>query len=301
MTPIDDTDHGIGKLAHELRRGRNRRGLSREALAERIGRVTTIQRAEAGQARPSWPLTRDMAAACGTDMDAIEIIWKEAGRSGRGTRLTVAPRLSLVRTPADLAAALRRVWEENGEPSLRQMEERAEPRAKEFAPLSRMSAWRIRERKQPTSSVLQMYAYLIACEVPTETFRSWAEAWRRARRQETAAPRRTPAPGVAQSRRKVTPREAVTAMLKADLVPLDPFPGQHVPWAAECRKCKQLSRFKLSGVKSGATCPVCLHNQALEQHAHLVRAARLTAGCQRSPLPPQNGAVVRTARAHRAD
>ncbi|MFB7189853.1 hypothetical protein ACFC0C_37585 [Streptomyces sp. NPDC056178] len=80
--------------------------------------------------------------------------------------MTDAPRLKLVRTSADLAAALRRVWEENGEPSSRQMEERAEVRSKEFAPLSRMSAWRIRERKQPVTSVRQMHAYLIACEVP---------------------------------------------------------------------------------------------------------------------------------------
>ncbi|MFB6717849.1 MULTISPECIES: hypothetical protein [unclassified Streptomyces] len=50
--------------------------------------------------------------------------------------MTDAPRLKLVRTSADLAAALRRVWEENGEPSSRQMEERAEVRSKEFGALT---------------------------------------------------------------------------------------------------------------------------------------------------------------------
>lgn len=51
-------------------------------------------------------------------------------------------------------------------------------------------------------------------------------------------------------------------MLEADLVPLDPFPGQHAPWAAECRKCNQLSRYKFSRVRAGTTCPVCSPRRA---------------------------------------
>jgi hypothetical protein len=42
-------------------------------------------------------------------VDEIEVLWKKASRSGRSHRLTDAPRLKLVRTPADLAATLRRV------------------------------------------------------------------------------------------------------------------------------------------------------------------------------------------------
>lgn len=143
MTPIDDPHNGVGRLACELGEGRSRRGLTRRELARRINRsVTTVQRAEAGEVRSTLLVAREIAGACGVGIDEIEILWKKASRLGRGHHMTDAPRLNLVRTSADLAAALRRVWEENGEPSSRQMEERAEARSKEFAPLSRMSAWR---------------------------------------------------------------------------------------------------------------------------------------------------------------
>jgi transcriptional regulator with XRE-family HTH domain len=261
MTPIEDPGHGIGRLARELRRGRSRRGLTRRALAGEIGRsVTTIQRAEAGQVRPTLAVARDIAAACGMAVDEIEVLWKKASRPGRGHRLTDAPRLALVRTSADLAAALRRVWEENGEPSSRQMEARAEARAKDFAPLSRMSAWRIRERQQPVTSVRQLYAYLIACEIPEETFTSWAKAWQRARREERLAPKHVPTPASGHPRRRVTPAEAVASMLDAGLRPIDPFPGQQSPWTAECMKCNSISRVRYSRVKSGVGCRVCLQD-----------------------------------------
>jgi transcriptional regulator with XRE-family HTH domain len=263
MTPIEDPNHGIGRLAHELRRGRARRGLTRRKLAEEIGRsVTTIQRAEAGYMRPTLAIAREIATACGLDVDEIEILWKKASRTGRSHRLTDAPRLKLVRTSADLAAALRRVWEENGEPSSRQMEERAEVRAKEFAPLSRMSAWRIRERKQPVTSVRHLYAYLIACEVPEDSFTSWVKAWHRAKREEQVAPKHVPAPVPGHPRRRVTPAEAVAFMQKAGLRPLDPFPGQQSPWTAKCRKCKSISRVRYSRVKAGVGCPVCPQTHA---------------------------------------
>jgi transcriptional regulator with XRE-family HTH domain len=258
MTPIEDPDHGIGRLARELRRGRARRGLTRQDLAGEIGRsVTTIQRAEAAQVRPTLPVARDIAAACGMDGDEIEVLWRKASRSGRGHRLTDAPRLKLVRTSADLAALLRRVWEENGEPSSRQMEDRAEVRANEFAPLSRMSAWRIRERKQPVTSVRQLYAYLIACEIPEDSFTAWAKAWQRAKREERLAPKPVPAPASGHPRRRVTPAEAVAFMLEAGLRPLDPFPGQQSPWTAECKKCNSISRVRYSKVKAGVGCRVC--------------------------------------------
>ncbi|MFF1932017.1 helix-turn-helix domain-containing protein [Streptomyces sp. NPDC058228] len=258
MMPIEGPDKGIGKLARELRRGRSRRGLTRRELAAEIGRsVTTVQRAEAGQVRPPWPVAQDIAAACGMDVDETQILWKKASRPGHGNYLTDAPHLHLARTLADLAAALRRIWEENGEPTLRQMEERAEGRSKDFAPLSRMTAWRIRERKQKISSVQQLHAYLIACEVPEDSFASWTNAWRRVRRNDRVAPVNSPVPDSGHPRRRVAPAEAVAFMMDAGLRPLDPFPGQEMPWTAECRKCKRISRVRYSRVRAGETCRIC--------------------------------------------
>ncbi|MFB7852773.1 multiprotein-bridging factor 1 family protein [Streptomyces sp. NPDC056053] len=263
MAPIDDPHNGVGRLARELREGRSRRGLTRRELGSRINRsLTTIQRAEAGEVRPTLLVAREIAEACGIGADDIEVLWKKASRLGRGHRMTDAPRLNLVRTSADLAAALRRVWEENGEPTSRQMEERAEARSKEFAPLSRMSAWRIRERKQPVTSVRQMHAYLIACEVPEESFPGWVKAWQRAKRDERRAPRPAPAPAPGHPRRKVTPSEAFSFMLQAGLKPLDPFPGQMAPWTAMCTTCSSISRVRYSKVKMGIGCRICLRDAA---------------------------------------
>ncbi|WP_050508252.1 MULTISPECIES: hypothetical protein [Streptomyces] len=114
-------------------------------------------------------MIRNIASVCGLDLDTVEDLWRKAGRPGRARR-TEAPLLSLVHTPGELAAVLRRIWEDNGAPSLRTMEARAERLARTYAPLSRMSAWRIRERKQTLSSLHQLYAYLTSCEVAEEDF-----------------------------------------------------------------------------------------------------------------------------------
>ncbi|MEU7206119.1 helix-turn-helix domain-containing protein [Streptomyces sp. NPDC045470] len=253
----------IGRLAQELRRARLRRGLSRLRLAEKAGSsVATVQRAEAGRVRPTWPVTRRLAAVCGVDIDLAERLWRNAGRPGR-PRLTEAPRVNLIRTPADLAAALRRAWEGNGAPSLRCMEARAETLARQYAPLSRMAAWRIRERKQTTSSLGQLYAYLAACGVPQSEFPAWAQAWHRAGRHEEPALKRRSPPAPLGAPGENTPRRAAALMLEAGLATADPFPGMHVPWAARCRPCGKLSRYTFARVLEGASCPVCLHFHAV--------------------------------------
>jgi hypothetical protein len=126
---------------------------------------------------------------------------------------------------------------------------------------SRGCPWRIRERKQPVTSVRQLYAYLIACEIPEDSFPTWAKAWQRAKREERLAPRHIPAPASAHPRRRVTPAEAVAFMLDAGLRPLDPFPGQQSPWTAECKKCNSISRVRYSKVKAGVGCRVCRQDQ----------------------------------------
>ncbi|WP_251096679.1 helix-turn-helix domain-containing protein [Streptomyces sp. Caat 7-52] len=161
IQPVPDPKHGPGRLAEELRRGRRQRRLTRPELAQKIDRsIATVQRAEAGHVRPPWPVVQGIAEACRLDLATVEVLWKEA--SAPAPDRVDAPHLKLVHTPADLAAALRRAWLENGEPSVRQMERRAEARASEFTPLSRMSAWGIRERKQPIASLRQLHAYLAA-------------------------------------------------------------------------------------------------------------------------------------------
>lgn len=246
----------IARLAQELRRARLRSRMTRKKLAKRVGRsISTVQRAEAGMVRPTWPVTRAIASVCGIDLGTVERLWREAGRSRR-TRLTEAPGVGLILTPADLAAALRRAWEGDGEPSLRIMEARAEARAREYTPLSRMSAWRIRERKQAASSLSQLYAYLTACQVPKSEFPVWAQAWHRAGRHETPS-RYWSAPEDRSLHGDPSPQRAAALMLEAGLVTEDPFPGPYAPWTARCRQCGKLSRYRFIQVLEGTSCPVC--------------------------------------------
>ncbi|MER6354631.1 helix-turn-helix domain-containing protein [Streptomyces sp. NPDC001634] len=275
IEPVPDPKHGPGRLAEELRRGRRQRGLTRPELAQKIDRsIATVQRAEAGHVRPPWPVVQAIAEACRLDLATVEALWKEA--CAPAPDRVDAPHLKLVHTPADLAAALRGAWLENGEPSVRQMERRAEARASEFTPLSRMSAWRIRERKQPTASLRQLHAYLVACDVRDEVFPAWTEAWIRIRRREEAAGngrgvnRDTDVTGHAspdasgvKRLHRITAADAVAVMRRAGLQPIDPFPGTYRPWTAKCLTCEQVSRFRYASVHDrGSSCPYCARVQA---------------------------------------
>ncbi|MGW2602400.1 helix-turn-helix domain-containing protein [Streptomyces klenkii] len=254
---VPDPDHDVGRLAERLRRARARSGLTRAQVAFRIHRSTaTVQRAEAGRTCPTWPVTREYAVVCDVDIEEAESLWKAARRPPGSVRLTPAPRLALVRSAADLAAALVRVHEENSRPSLRRMEERAEARAKEFTPLSRMSAWRIVNRQLLPSSVRQLCAYLVACQVPEESFPAWIRAWHGVRAYEKSLAPARPAGG-AREHRWIVMAKARETMQERGLRPLDSYPGEHTPWAARCLGCGQLSRFRLASVREGAGCPVC--------------------------------------------
>lgn len=259
MRPIDNTRAGLGRLAAELRRGRSRQGMTRKQLAERVGcSVSTIQRAESSHSRPTWPVVLSIVGVCEVDLPTVEAMWKEARHEHGRTALTESPQLTLIRTPADLAASLRRVWQDNGEPSIREMERRAEARAKEFAPLSRSAANRIRRRKQQPTSLRQMYAYLTACQVPDQALPTWKQAWLRVQQYDKPADMPVYVPAKTAERHRLKSTEAALIMTGADLKPLDPFPGARNPWTAQCRRCRQISRFTLAGVKNGRTCPVCV-------------------------------------------
>ncbi|KOG64710.1 hypothetical protein ADK76_08530 [Streptomyces griseoflavus] len=253
MAPIKTPDRRLFQLADALCQARFRAGLSRSEVAARAKRsVTTIHRAESGRARVPWLATRDIAEACRMDLVAVQKMWRQAGR----TRLTEAPHVTLLHTRDDLAAALRRAWELDGEPSLRHMEKRAKAQAQEYGPLSRMSASRIRQRVQIPVSLEQLYAYLIACEVAEAEFPEWAQAWARAKERAVAASRRAAPPGMLTGR-YIGYRRASAMMLEAGLVVMEAYPGYWEPWTARCQSCGALSRFTLAKVQAGIGCRNC--------------------------------------------
>lgn len=256
MAPIPNPNSWKGRLAAELREGRAARGLTRPQVADKVGTsVGTIQRAESGRDLPTLQMAHAIAVVCRLNGEQIESLWRKASQRGRKQHLTRARPLPQIVNTAEMGLALKRVWEEDGRPSAREMERRARARIREFGPLSRSTAWRIRERDQAAISKKQLFAYLAACEVPAARFPLWAEAWLRVRQSE----KRRDTTGDA---RQWTLRaaEAEQRLRDAGLVPEERFPGSRVPWTVRCRRrtCRQISRIRYADIIAGAAgCRVC--------------------------------------------
>ncbi|MCD9145684.1 helix-turn-helix domain-containing protein [Streptomyces albireticuli] len=256
----------VGELAGLLRDSRRRTGLSRADLAQKIGRsLSTIQRAEAGETPPGLAVIQGYTRICGLDSAEVDKQWRAARRSLQGyarRTLTQAPRLNLIRNDHELGAALVRVWEENDEPSARAMARRAEQRylsTREFALLSKNTAWRITKRRTLPSSEATLKAYLFACDVPERYFDEWVHSWRRVRerRKQEAAQREVAAVAEERERNRYTGSEARAYMRAVGLLPTERYPGATAPWAARCVRCEELSRHRLASVVAGQGCRVC--------------------------------------------
>lgn len=261
MAPIPEPNSWKGRLAAELRKGRAARGMTRSQIAEKVGTsIGTIQRAESGRDLPTLQMAHAIADVCLLDEERVESLWRRASQRGRRRHLTRARPLAQVVNSAELGLALRRAWEMNGCPSTREMERRAKTRIHEFGHLSRSAAWRIRERDQAVASEKQLFAYLVACEVPEPRFRLWATAWRRVRQTE----RRGYTTGDSYHR-SVRAAEAEQRLLEAGLVPEERFPGSRVPWTVRCRRrtCRQISRIRYADfVVGNSGCRVCAGDAA---------------------------------------
>ncbi|MER6499184.1 helix-turn-helix transcriptional regulator [Streptomyces sp. NPDC001455] len=260
--PVANTANGMGKLAEYLRAARLKANLTRDQLANKLDcSITTVQRAEGGKTPPTLNTVYGYACACDLDHMQAGALWNKAVNAHRGhTRpsYTQAPRPDLVRTADELGAALARAWEQNGRPSTREMEKRANHQYEETrASLSRSTAERISRRKALPGSERTLQAYLIACQVPAKQFPMWGQAWSRVHERRPAAreKNRTQAG-------KVTPAmqapEAKARMREAGLITLDKYPGPVAPWSARHIPCDTVSRFRLRLVLQGtARCPVC--------------------------------------------
>ncbi|MGY4966662.1 helix-turn-helix domain-containing protein [Streptomyces sp. 900105245] len=270
-SPVANAANGSGKLAEHLRHGRDSKSLTREQLASRLNcSLTTIQRAEGGKIPPSLHTLHGYIRVCDLDPIGTQTLWDKAVSSHRGSArisYTQAPRTDLVRTADELGAALARVWEQNGRPSTREMERRADLRYREtrdYAPLSRSTAERISRRKSLPGTVRTLQAYLIACQVPEAKFSVWVQAWRRVHEKHLAA--KEEARRQAREASGIQAHEARAGMRAVGLIPLDKFPGPVAPWSAVHTSCGQVSRYRVRSVLLGtAICPVCEKALTTEQ------------------------------------
>lgn len=261
MAPVPNPKSWKGQLAAALRAGRAARALTRQQVADKAGTsVGTVQRAESGHALPTLQMAHAIALVCDLDGEQIESLWRKASQHGRKQHPTRARPPAQILNSAELGLALRQLWQLNGCPSLAEMERRARARSREFGTLSRSTAWRIRERDQSVASEKQLFAYLVACEVPEKRFRLWAEAWHRVRHAES---RRDTTGDARQG--ALTAAEAERRVREAGLVPQERFRGSRVPWTVRCRRrsCRKISRIRYADViADNSGCPSCARHEA---------------------------------------
>lgn len=183
--PISTGNKALRELQEWLREQRARAGQSYRTLAVRAGcHATTLQRAASSDVVPRLQPVLNYARACDASPEDARRLWKaaryEETRSGRSGRSQRAPRPEFIRDVADLSAALQDLYEKDGSPPLRTMEQRAG----RYSVLPRSTAYRIINRQAVPHSLDQFRAYLRACEVPEEEWSAWETAWTRAWRHE---------------------------------------------------------------------------------------------------------------------
>lgn len=90
-----------------------------------------------------------------------------------------------------------------------------------------------------------------------------------------------------QGKRRWTHESASEVMLKADLKPMETFPGANKPWSCECQRCGNLVTPRLSAVRRGASggCIYCSRHALTEPDA----AAREMLAASLRPLESYPG------------
>ncbi|WP_328955187.1 helix-turn-helix transcriptional regulator [Kitasatospora purpeofusca] len=181
------------ELAHWLRALRAESGLTYRQMADRIARSgcspATLSRADSGSALPRLGVVEAYAAACGASVREARQRWERAA-SGTGTaaaraerRPGAAPaggrarRLELVYEPAHLLEAMHRLRLAAGQPSLRELQERA--RTGGFGALPRSTLADVLAGLRMPSEPL-LVTYVRCCGIPGDRIAAWRAAWFRA-------------------------------------------------------------------------------------------------------------------------
>ncbi len=270
--PVANPNRAVGQLARCLQEERARKGLTYAQLASHTADSTTaLQRADSGTTVPSLHLALAYARACGLSPGEVRRLWQEARRedcrSKRRTRTGPAPRLELVREPAELSAALVDRWERNGAPPVRTMEARAEAGG-----ISRSSAHRIVSQQMIPRSHQQLQAFLASCEVPESEWPAWTGAWNRAWQHRERERERLRQPSLAEREAEVapdgrfTPRSAVLTLKWEGFEPLERFRGFGLSWTCRCMDCASVQRIRLSELLfSQESCGVCARQRDPQQ------------------------------------
>jgi len=79
-------------------------------------------------------------------------------------------------------------------------------------------------------------------------------------------------------RREIGSKKAIALIRKAGYEPLEPYPGNHLPWKSRCLKCDALVQPRLGGIKSGqGGCRKCGIKSSATSRMHTAKEAKTIA------------------------
>ncbi|MBM9506544.1 hypothetical protein [Actinacidiphila acididurans] len=173
-------------LAQWLESLRRRSGLSWSQMA-RIAAATdlpatrtTLFRAAQGEKFPKWKTVQVFTRVCGGDEREAKRLWHNAARD-EATRTDGAARGAalppqFITEPWQLVHAMHHMRRENGNPTLRELEERATVRGVSFLPKSTVAA--VLRGRMPAKTLLR---HFVRCcgNVPEHRLKDWEDAWDR--------------------------------------------------------------------------------------------------------------------------
>lgn len=191
--PITTPNRSLGRLAVWLRNHRSQAGLSYRQLAERtVHSSVTLSRATTGEKIPRLPVVEAFTRACGGNVAHARQLWREARweehRTSEVVR-TLPPKLSAVKGPEGMIAALQYLYYRSGAMPIEEIERRAGVDGLlPHTTLHRMVLG------QTMLQLDQLVAFLNVCDVPERERDAWRKAWTRAwRRRESEKEMRVPA------------------------------------------------------------------------------------------------------------
>ncbi|MFD7407757.1 helix-turn-helix domain-containing protein [Streptomyces sp. NPDC059866] len=191
--PITTPNRSLGRLAIWLRSHRRQAGLSYQQLAERtVYSSVTLSRATTGEKIPRLPVVEAFARACGGNVAHARELWREARWEEHRTSEVVRtrpPKLSAVKDPEDMIAALQYLYYRSGAMPIEEIERRAGGGGLlPHTTLHRMVLG------QTMLQLEQLVAFLNVCDVHEQERGAWLKAWTRAwRRRESEKEMRVPA------------------------------------------------------------------------------------------------------------
>lgn len=177
----------VETLAQWLEALRRRSGLSWSQMAQtaHVRGLTvsqsTLFRAAQGERLPKWKTVQAFAFVCGGDTREARRLWSSADRheAARGGQMPRSVVLSpqFITEPWQLVHAMNHLRRENGNPTLRELEERAVVRGVSFLPKSTVGA--VLRGRLPAKALLLNFVHYCG-NVQDEQLQHWADAWERA-------------------------------------------------------------------------------------------------------------------------